>query len=245
LWFCGDLVNRGPTSLATLRKLMSLGERVTTVLGNHDLHLLAVAAGVRKLRRGDTIAEILDAPDAAELLEWVRCKPLAHFSDGFLMVHAGILPQWDVAETLAHAGEVEAVLRDANWATGISALFGNEPAVWSEALAGADRLRAICNALTRMRFCTREGRMEFNANGAPNAAPDGFLPWFDVPGRRTAGVTVVFGHWAALGLMLRDNVCALDSGCVWGNQLSAVRLHRDPARRAVTQVACMHGEAVK
>ncbi|KVO34463.1 symmetrical bis(5'-nucleosyl)-tetraphosphatase [Burkholderia ubonensis] len=238
LWFCGDVVNRGPASLAALRELVDLGPRATVVLGNHDLHLLAVAAGIRTERPGDTIGEILDAPDAEALLEWVRHRPFVHFEHGMLLVHAGVLPQWDVTLALELADELQRALRAPDWRDTLSHLYGNEPNQWHPNLKKRDRMRVAFNAFTRIRFCTPDGAMEFRTSGGPASAPPGYLPWFDVPGRRTEDVTVVFGHWAALGLMLRDNVIALDSGCVWGNQLSAVRLTADPAGRTVTQVQC-------
>ncbi|KVU36005.1 bis(5'-nucleosyl)-tetraphosphatase (symmetrical) [Burkholderia ubonensis] len=237
-WIAGDVVNRGPASLAALRELVDLGPRATVVLGNHDLHLLAVAAGIRTERPGDTIGEILDAPDADALLEWVRHRPFAHFEHGMLLVHAGVLPQWDVTLALELADELQRALRAPDWRDTLSHLYGNEPNQWHPNLKKRDRMRVAFNAFTRIRFCTPDGAMEFRTSGGPASAPPGYLPWFDVPGRRTEDVTVVFGHWAALGLMLRDNVIALDSGCVWGNQLSAVRLTADPAGRTVTQVQC-------
>ncbi|KVM78711.1 bis(5'-nucleosyl)-tetraphosphatase (symmetrical) [Burkholderia ubonensis] len=237
-WIAGDVVNRGPASLAVLRELVDLGPRATVVLGNHDLHLLSVAAGIRTERPGDTIGEILDAPDAEALLEWVRHLPFAHFEHGMLLVHAGVLPQWDVTLALELADELQRALRAPDWRDTLSHLYGNDPNQWHPNLKKRDRMRVAFNAFTRIRFCTPDGAMEFRTSGGPASAPPGYLPWFDVPGRRTENVTVVFGHWAALGLMLRDNVIALDSGCVWGNQLSAVRLTADPAGRAVTQVQC-------
>ncbi|KVG67528.1 symmetrical bis(5'-nucleosyl)-tetraphosphatase [Burkholderia cenocepacia] len=238
LWIAGDIVNRGPASLASLRALVDLGSRATVVLGNHDLHLLAVSAGIRTERPGDTIGEILDAPDADALLDWVRHRPFAHFEHGMLLVHAGVLPQWDATLALELADELQRALRAPDWRETLQKLYGNEPNQWSPNLKKRDRMRVAFNAFTRLRFCTPDGVMDFKANGGPDSAPPGHLPWFDVPGRRTEDVTVVFGHWAALGLMLRDNVVALDSGCVWGNQLSAVRLSADPAQRTVTQVQC-------
>ncbi|HTH59877.1 MAG TPA: symmetrical bis(5'-nucleosyl)-tetraphosphatase [Paraburkholderia sp.] len=238
LWFAGDLVNRGPASLATLRDVIALGERAVTVLGNHDLHLLSVSAGIRKSKKGDTIDEILSAPDADDLLHWIRHRPIAHFDDGMLLVHAGVLPQWDVALTLELARDLETALRGDNWKETLAGLYGNEPSRWSDSLKGIERLRITCSALTRMRFCNSDGTMEFSASGGLASAPPGFMPWFDVPQRKTADVTVVFGHWAALGLLMRENVIGLDSGCVWGNQLSAVRLAATPRERVVTQVQC-------
>ncbi|WP_175820415.1 symmetrical bis(5'-nucleosyl)-tetraphosphatase [Burkholderia sp. BCC0419] len=238
LWIAGDVVNRGPGSLAALRAVVGLGPRATVVLGNHDLHLLAVFAGLRTERPGDTIGEILDAPDADALLDWVRHRPFVHVEDGKLLVHAGVLPQWDATLALELADELQRALRAPDWRDTLQGLYGNEPNQWSPNLKKRDRMRVAFNAFTRLRFCTPDGAMEFKTNGGPDSAPSGYLPWFDVPGRRTEAVTVVFGHWAALGLMLRDNIVALDSGCVWGNQLSAVRLTADPAQRTVTQVQC-------
>ncbi|MCY0387541.1 symmetrical bis(5'-nucleosyl)-tetraphosphatase [Robbsia sp. Bb-Pol-6] len=238
LWFAGDLVNRGPDSLGTLRRLIGLGERVTAVLGNHDLHLLGVAAGARALKKNDTLSDILEAPDAEALLDWVRHRPLAHFADGMLMVHAGVLPQWDVDETLARAREVESGLRSDDWRAFVARLFGGDGTAWQADLTGDTRLRVIANALTRLRFCNADGVMEWKANGGLDSALPGFMPWFDVPGRRTADVTVVFGHWAALGLIRRDRLHGLDSGCVWGNALSAIRLTPDPGTRELFQVPC-------
>jgi bis(5'-nucleosyl)-tetraphosphatase (symmetrical) len=238
LWFAGDLVNRGPQSLAALRRVIGLGERAVAVLGNHDLHLLAIAAGAHRPKRGDTLDDILAAPDAADLIEWLRHRPLAHHEDGKLLVHAGVLPQWDARTTLALAHEVESRLRGPDWKAFLHRLWGDEPRTWRDDLDGDERTRVIVNAMTRLRFCDASGRMDFSANGGPKAAPAGFVPWFDVPGRRTADTLVVFGHWAALGLMMRDDVIALDSGCVWGNKLSAVRLDADPRKRVLVQVDC-------
>ncbi|WP_089341229.1 symmetrical bis(5'-nucleosyl)-tetraphosphatase [Burkholderia singularis] len=238
LWFAGDLVNRGPASLATLREIASLGERAVAVLGNHDLHLLAVSAGIRTLKSGDTIGEILNAPDAEDLLEWLRHRPFAHAERGMLMVHAGVLPQWDLTLALDLADELQRALRAPNWRVTLRELYGNEPSQWRADLKRKERLRVAFNAFTRIRFCTPEGAMEFRANGGPTSAPEGYLPWFEAQERKTSDMTIVFGHWAALGLMVRDNLVALDSGCVWGNRLSAVRLTDDPAARQITQVEC-------
>ncbi len=244
LWFAGDLINRGPDSLATLRDVIALGDRGVAVLGNHDLHLLSVSAGIRRAKNGDTIDDILKAKDAADLLHWVRHRPIAHYENGMLMVHAGVLPQWDVDLTLELAHELEQALRRDNWKETLAGLYGNEPSRWSKDLKGIERLRITCSALTRMRFCNSDGAMDFSSSGGLASAPAGYMPWFDVPGRKTADDIVVFGHWAALGLTLRDNVIGLDSGCVWGNQLSAVRLDADPARRTLTQVECTDCRAI-
>ncbi|PMS15881.1 bis(5'-nucleosyl)-tetraphosphatase (symmetrical) [Trinickia dabaoshanensis] len=238
LWFAGDLINRGPDSLATLREVVGFGARARAVLGNHDLHLLAVHAGIRKMKDSDTIADILAAPDAPALLEWLRNRPFAHHENGMLMVHAGVLPQWDLTLALELADELQRALRAADWKNTLAELYGNEPRRWSPDLKRKDRMRVAFNAFTRIRFCTADGTMEFAANGSPASAPANHLPWFDAPERRTRDVTIVFGHWAALGLMLRENLIALDSGCVWGNRLSAVRLSPDPRERTVVQVEC-------
>ncbi|HEY5800720.1 MAG TPA: symmetrical bis(5'-nucleosyl)-tetraphosphatase [Burkholderiaceae bacterium] len=235
LVLAGDLVNRGPHSLAALRAVRALGERAVVVLGNHDLHLLALAHGIRAPHRDDTLTDILDAPDSAELLDWLRRQKLAVFEAGHLIVHAGVLPQWDVATTLALAAEVEAALQSPNWGDFLRQMYGNTPARWDDRLQGADRLRCIVNALTRMRFCSLDGEIDFTLKeSAGGEAPAHLYPWFDVPGRATANARVVFGHWSAHGLMLRDDAVALDSGCVWGGQLSAVCLED----RTLIQVQC-------
>jgi bis(5'-nucleosyl)-tetraphosphatase (symmetrical) len=238
IWLTGDLINRGPSSLETLRTILGLGAQVRTVLGNHDLHLLAIAAGIHTPKKGDTLGDILTAPDSQYLVDWLRSQPLAIYDNGFLMVHAGVLPSWTVEQTLELAREVEIKLRGPKWKEFLANLWGNEPARWTNKLKGDDRTRVIVNALTRLRFCAADGTMDFKANGGLGSAPAGYFPWFDVPERKSADATVVFGHWAALGLHLRDNLIGLDSGCVWGNQLSAVRLASDPAQRTLTQVSC-------
>ncbi|WP_444633063.1 symmetrical bis(5'-nucleosyl)-tetraphosphatase [Cupriavidus oxalaticus] len=239
LRFVGDLVNRGPDSLGTLRLLMSLGERARFVLGNHDIHLLAVAAGVRRPGRRDTLGPILCAPDKDSLLDWLRRQPLALLENGFLLVHAGMLPQWTVEQAMELAAEVEKLLRGPNWKSAIAEIFGNTPSTWSDKLKGADRVRVTVNALTRLRFCTPAGEMEFASKGTLEDRPAGFLPWFDAPGRKSVGTTIVCGHWSALGLLMRPDLISLDTGCVWGNKLTAVRLEAAPAARHVVQVECM------
>ncbi|MBN4664246.1 symmetrical bis(5'-nucleosyl)-tetraphosphatase [Pandoraea nosoerga] len=238
LWLAGDLVNRGPRSLDTLRQVIALGDRVTAVLGNHDLHLLAVAAGVRQAHGSDTIDDILNAPDRDALIDWVRRQPLAHFAHGHLMVHAGVLPQWDAAQVISLARDVQTQLRGPNWQTFLSRMFGNQPDQWHENLNDEDRQRLTINALTRMRFCTVDGRIDFKIKEGADAATDELRPWFDVPGRRTGEVTVVFGHWSALGLLMRERLLGLDTGCVWGGKLTAVKLADTPARRELIQIAC-------
>ncbi len=234
LLFVGDLVNRGPQSLSTLRAIRALGSRAQVVLGNHDLHLLAVAHGIRKSHRSDTLDDILQAPDRDELLDWLRQMPLAHLENGHLVVHAGVLPQWSARQTLDLAHEVGTVLRGPHWVDFLHEMYGNAPARWDDALQGADRLRCIVNALTRMRFCMLDGTMDFSKVESADAAPAGHMPWFDIPGRKTADITVVFGHWSTLGLTLRPNLIGLDTGCVWGGKLTAVCLED----RSLLQVEC-------
>jgi bis(5'-nucleosyl)-tetraphosphatase (symmetrical) len=224
LWLVGDLVSRGPKSLDTLRYLRDLGDTVITVLGNHDLNLLAVAAGVRKAHRGDAVEEVLSAPDRDELLYWLRTRKMMHAGGGFAMVHAGLLPQWTIAQALELAGEVEAALRGDAYTELLARMYGNAPAQWHDALTGYDRLRVIVNAMTRLRLSDVEGTMEFSHKTGLDDAPAGYMPWFDVPARASAGTPIVCGHWAALGLVVRDDLLAIDTGCVWGRALSALRL---------------------
>lgn len=239
LWLVGDLVNRGPRSLETLRFVRDLGPAAITVLGNHDLHLLMVAEGFGKRGKDDTLADILNAPDRDDLLGWLRRQPLCHVEDEFCLVHAGLLPQWTAVEARARAREVEAALTAPDYREFMANMWGNEPAAWHDDLDGWARLRVIVNAMTRMRFCSPEGVMEFRTKGEAAAAPAGYLPWFMVPGRRSADTVLVTGHWSALGLKLMPNLLALDSGCLWGRHLTAVRLED----RAVFQVDCSPGEA--
>jgi len=223
-WIAGDLVNRGPDSLGVLRQVIALGDRAVSILGNHDLHLLAVAAGVRKPARTDTLSDVLHAPDAPQLLDWLRHRPLAHYAHGHLMVHAGVASAWSVATTLSQATQVCAVLRDKHWKKHMALLFGNQPDRWRKTLNAEERLRFSVNALTRTRLCTPQGGLDF-AHKTSASAVDGLIPWFDVSPRKSADATIVFGHWSALGLLLRPNLIALDTGCVWGGKLTAVRLH--------------------
>ncbi len=249
LWFTGDIVNRGEDSLGTLRDVIGFGTRAVSVLGNHELHLLSVAAGVRPIQAGDSITDILQAPDAADLMDWLRHRPLAHYDRGWLMVHAGVLPQWDIAQTLEYAQELEQALRGPHWKECLFHL--NTPAskteysTWNPTLKGYERLRVIANAFTKMRFChisgARKGQMELDAKmakGPPQDAPAHTCPWFDAPHRRTANTPIVFGHWAALGLLMRDTLCGLDTGCIWGGPLSAATLHSEYAQRTLFQVCC-------
>jgi bis(5'-nucleosyl)-tetraphosphatase (symmetrical) len=214
---------------------------VRSLLGNHDLSLLAVAYGHHKPHRDDTIEAILHAPDRDAMLDWLRSQRMAMREHGLLMVHGGVLPQWDGAQVMRLAREVEDVVRGAGLADFLPHMYGNEPAQWSDSLRGAERLRVIVNALTRLRFCTPEGVMHLKATGRPDQAPPGTLPWFDVPGRRTAGETIAFGHWSTLGYLRRPDLIALDTGCVWGGCLSALRL--SPGDPELVQVECEQSQA--
>ena len=232
----GDLVNRGPDSLDVLRRLHALEGSATSLLGNHDLHLLAVAAGIRPEHRSDTLRGILDAPDRDRWIDWVRRRPLADTAHGWLLVHAGVVPQWDAEQTLALAREVETMLRGPDLEGFLRVMYGNEPLRWSEDLRGADRWRFVINVLTRIRFCTDDGTLEFGTKEGADGAPPGHRPWFNVPGRRTAGQPIATGHWSTLGLVSRPDVLSIDTGCVWGGRLTAVRV--DGGRREVIQVPC-------
>lgn len=239
-WFAGDLINRGPDSLGTLRRVMALGDDAVCVLGNHDLHLLGIVAGLRKPGKSDTYDDILASPDADDLLNWLRHRPLAHYEHQHLMVHAGVLPQWSVADTLMLAKEVEQALRAPDWPDRLKHMYGNEPARWDSDLSTDERQRVVINALTRLRMCDATGRMDFHHKLAPTEADwkqSGLLPWYDAPERRTRHeTTIVFGHWSTLGLLMRPDVICVDTGCVWGRQLTAVRLND----RKVVQVDCAH-----
>jgi bis(5'-nucleosyl)-tetraphosphatase (symmetrical) len=224
LWLVGDLVNRGPDSLAVLREVMRIGDAADTVLGNHDFHLLTIDAGHRKPHRGDTLDAILDAPDRDALIEWLRARPLVVIEGKRMLVHAGLLPQWTPATALMLSREVQAMLRSADAHQFLGVLYGDEPRQWTEALTGYDRLRVAVNAFTRLRFCTEDGTMEFREKRGATHVPDGYLPWFAIPGRRTAHMEVICGHWSTLELMLAPSVAMLDSGCLWGGALTAIRL---------------------
>lgn len=224
--FLGDLVNRGPDSLGALRQLKSLQEagRAECILGNHDLHLLAIDAGLRKPKGLDTIGPILSAPDRKELIQWIRNRPMALSNGNVLTVHAGVLPQWDLQQTIECAHEVEKTLRGKSYKEFLANMYGNTPNKWSNKLRGYERLRVITNALTRMRFCTPTGQMEFESKEGLEQGPKGYIPWFTVPSRKTRDVLTYFGHWSTLGLLRQHNVIGLDTGCVWGGKLSALEI---------------------
>lgn len=245
LYLLGDLVNRGPDSLGVLRSIVRLGDSARCLLGNHDLHLLAMWQGVRKPGRRDTAQEVLKAGDCTSLMDWLRHSSMAIQAHGWLMVHAGVLPQWSAAETVGFAGEVEGALRGPDIKAFLETMYGNEPARWSDSLQGAERLRVIVNALTRMRFCTVDGSMEFETTGGSTAAPAGYLPWYEVPDRATKHIPVAFGHWSTLGSEvlksragLVSNSLPLDTGCVWGGCLTAAMLGSVPGDFEVISEPC-------
>ena len=240
--FLGDLVNRGPDSLGTLRLLKQLQaeQRLECILGNHDLHLLAVDAGIRKTKGLDTVQTILDAPDRAELMNWLRHRPMALSNGKILTVHAGVLPQWDMGQTIECAQEVEKALRKKNYKEFLGNMYGNTPNKWSNSLKGYERLRVITNALTRIRFCTPSGTMEFESKEGFESGPKGYIPWFKAPKRKTQDALIYFGHWSTLGLLREKNVIGLDTGCVWGGKLTAMEIAesgKDRKNLEIIQVA--------
>ncbi|NEX20367.1 symmetrical bis(5'-nucleosyl)-tetraphosphatase [Thiorhodococcus mannitoliphagus] len=238
IWLVGDLVNRGPQSLEVLRFVRSLGEAAIVVLGNHDLHLLAVAAGNTKHSKKSTLDAVLEAPDRDDLLHWLRHQPLLHHDPtlALTMVHAGLPPQWDLDQARRCAGELESVLRSDDYRTFLREMYGNRPSLWSAELSGMERLRFITNCLTRLRYCEPDGGLALKEKGLLGSQSPGRLPWFQMPGRRTRGDRIVFGHWSTLGYWSGENVWAIDSGCLWGGTLSALTLDQDPMR--VIQLDC-------
>jgi len=229
LWFCGDLVNRGPHSADVLRYVMDLGDSATCVLGNHDLNLLAVANGARETKIADTLEDILNAADSKEMLGWLRNRPLFHRSEKYhtCMVHAGIYPSWSINKAEKLAKEVQRVLRKGDYKAFLRNMYGNYPAYWDNTLEGWDRLRFITNAMTRMRYLDTSGALELELNCRPGSQPPGFHPWFDVTGKRKRPWRVIFGHWSTVGLHSHNNTICLDSGCLWGGKLTAVRVDKD------------------
>jgi bis(5'-nucleosyl)-tetraphosphatase (symmetrical) len=233
LWFVGDLVNRGPKSLETLRFVQGLGQNAITVLGNHDLHLLAAAHGIRPDSiDGDTLEPILAAPDRDALIDWLRHQPLLHYDGelGYLMVHAGLPPQWDLKLAQRCAGEVETVLRGDRLESFLSRMYGNKPKQWSTELDGWDRLRFIINCFTRMRYCDRNGRLDLKSSGPPGSQPEGYYPWFEIPARASGDLNIIFGHWSTLRPSDTPGVYPIDQGCLWGGQLTALRIDTRPER---------------
>lgn len=233
LWFAGDLVNRGPKSLETLRFVKSLGNAAITVLGNHDLHLLAAASSEKLDHRKDTLKPVLDAPDRDELIEWLRHQPLFHFNDEFCLVHAGLPPQWDFKNTQKMALIAETALKSTDYQAVLNKMYGNKPNIWSTNLSGIGRLRFIINCFTRMRFCDTDGRLDFVNSGPIGSQPKNLLPWFAVPNRKNADMRIVFGHWSALGYFEGHNCYAIDTGCLWGGQLTALKLGESVQRFSI------------
>ena len=240
LYLLGDLVNRGPDSLAVLRRLTALGDAAQCLLGNHDLHALAVWQGVRPQGKGDTLHQLLAAPDGDDLMHWLRHRAMAIAAHGWLMVHAGVLPQWTALQTMTLAREVEQALRSPNFKNFLSSVFGNQPSQWHGSLEGVERLRVVVNALTRLRFCTASGEMEFSVKGGQADAPPGHARWFEVPGRATLSQPLAFGHWSTLnaGQSMHHNTLALDTGCVWGGCLTAARLGAKAGEFELIQLKC-------
>jgi len=242
LYLLGDLVNRGPASAAVLRRCVRWGDSARALLGNHDLHLLAAAHGARAPSRRDTLADVLEAPDREGLLDWLRQQPLARTlelaGEPLLMVHAGVLPQWTLQDTLSYASEVQSVLRGPRLPDFLHGMYGNTPDRWSDHLDGLDRIRTIVNALTRLRFCTPDGVMDFDSTESAAQPPAGLVPWFEAPGRRTENTLIAFGHWSTLGWLERRHLLGLDTGCVWGGCLSAVRFGATLAEREHLKVDC-------
>lgn len=232
LWLVGDLINRGSGSLEVLRWCYAHQDSLTVVLGNHDLHALVVAEGIVAQHKGDTLNALLEAPDRDALLHWLRHQRLMYQEGDYLMVHAGLLPQWTADKAMAYAAEVEGVLHGSDYLNFLQHMYGNQPDHWNDKLAGMDRLRVITNAATRLRVCSVQGRMEFKFKGELQDIPDGYMPWFDVPTRATKEVQVIFGHWSALGLWQRNNIYALDTGCLWGGKLTAMNIET----KAIVQV---------
>jgi bis(5'-nucleosyl)-tetraphosphatase (symmetrical) len=248
LYLLGDLVNRGPDSLGVLRRLSALGDAAQCLLGNHDLHALAVWQGVRKPKRNDTLQALMAADDSDSLFDWLRHRPMAIHAQGWLMVHAGVLPEWTLEKTLSLAAEVQSVLRGSDLKTRLTDMYGNTPAAWHESLTGSDRLRVIINALTRLRFCTADGLMDFTSNDSADNPPDGFTPWFALPNRLTKNQPIAFGHWSTLmprnqntdqrTTQMRSNTLPLDTGCVWGGCLTAAKLGQSAGAFELIQVKC-------
>ncbi len=240
LWFAGDLVNRGPDSLATLRFVKGLGDTAITVLGNHDLHLLALSQGNLRHKTSDqTLEPILSAKDRDELLLWLRTRPLMHQDRklDFSIIHAGLPPQWDIDTALRLAREVEAVLRGGGYSYFCSHMYGNEPRLWSDRLEGMDRLRFITNCFTRLRYCTMRGELALREKGPPGSQRYGCLPWYEMPGRASDSARILFGHWSTLGFRQARNTWALDSGCLWGGKLTALKLSKKKPPKLV-QIKC-------
>lgn len=226
LWLAGDMINRGPQSLETLRYIIALGDAAKVVLGNHECHALAVFNGHKRAHSSDTFQDIIDAPDAAELFDWIRSRPFFHQDKqlGFSMLHAGLPPQWSLSDAKTHAQELETVLQGEHYNHFLATMYGEKPEQWNQQLSGNDRLRFIINSFTRTRYCDADGNMNYRENGSPGTQASHLMPWFEVPNRKTANEKIVFGHWSTLGTHIKNNSYCLDSGCLWGGSLTAMRL---------------------
>ncbi|MDD5114903.1 MAG: symmetrical bis(5'-nucleosyl)-tetraphosphatase [Methylobacter sp.] len=233
LWFAGDLVNRGPKSLETLRFIKSLGDAAVTVLGNHDMHLLAASCASKISNKKDALLPVLEAPDRDELIDWLRHRPLFHYNDDFCLLHAGLPPQWDFKKTQKMAALAEQALQGPDYRNFLQQMYGNKPNQWSSSLKGIGRLRFIINCFTRMRFCDAEGRLDYVNSGPLGSQPKKLLPWFEVPGRKSADMRIVFGHWSALGYYEGPNCYGIDTGCLWGGQLTALKLGEQVERFSI------------
>lgn len=233
LWFAGDLVNRGPKSLETLRFIKSLGDSAVTVLGNHDLHLLAASCAPKIAHKKDSLLPILEAPDRDELIDWLRHRPLFHYNEDFCLIHAGLPPQWDFKKTQKMALLAEQALQGPNYQAFLNHMYGNKPNIWSPNLKGIEKLRFIVNCFTRMRFCDINGRLDFVHSGPIGSQPKNLMPWFEVPKRKNADMRIIFGHWSALGYYEGSNCYAIDTGCLWGGQLTALKLGEQVQRFSI------------
>ncbi len=241
LWFVGDLVNRGPKSLETLRLVKSLGDSAITVLGNHDLHLLAASCAPPSANTKAALNQVLTAPDRDELIDWLRRRPLFHHDKHFCMVHAGIPPQWDLHQAKQMAHLVQEALQGKAYQSLLKSMYGDKPDIWTPMLRGAPRLRFIINCFTRMRYCDGQGRLDFNFNGPPGSQPATLMPWFAVPNRKKFDMKIVFGHWSSLGYYQGDACYGIDTGCLWGGQLTALRLGEQVQRFSIDSLASKTG----
>ncbi|MFI3138071.1 MAG: symmetrical bis(5'-nucleosyl)-tetraphosphatase [Methylococcaceae bacterium] len=230
LWFAGDLVNRGPQSLQTLRFVKSLGDAAIVVLGNHDLHLLAAFCQDKKSDKKNSLHQVLDAPDCEELMHWLRRRPLFHHEHGYCLLHAGLPPQWDFAKTVKMAQKAEAALRGVGYRDFLKQMYGDKPNRWSPKLKGMGQLRFVVNCFTRLRYCEKDGSLDFDCSSAPGTQPPQLTPWFQMPQRKSIAMQIIFGHWSSLGYYAGDNCYAIDTGCLWGGQLTALKLG-SPAQR--------------
>jgi bis(5'-nucleosyl)-tetraphosphatase (symmetrical) len=233
LWLAGDLVNRGPNSLETLRFIKGLGDSAVSVLGNHDLHLIATVVSNNKIGKKDTLGPILRASDCEELIDWLRHQHLFYHNDQYCMLHAGLPPQWDFKQTKAMAHLVEQVLRGKDYRRFFRSMYGNKPTIWREDLPKAEKLRFAVNCFTRLRYCTADGELDFHQKGPPGTQGPNLMPWFTVPGRKSQNMKIIFGHWSTLGLCDEHNVYSIDTGCLWGGQLTALKLGQPPQRFSV------------